>query len=42
MEEGLGKPLVSAGACAMEILQNCTVPVPFCAVGNINHMCLLP
>lgn len=40
MEEGLGKPLVSAGACAMEILQLCTVPVR--VAGNVNHICLLP
>lgn len=42
MEEGLGKPLVSAGACAMEILQLCTVPVPLRVAGNVNHICLLP
>lgn len=40
MEEGLGKPLVSAGACAMEILQLCTVPVR--VAGNVNYICLLP
>lgn len=44
MEEGLEKPLVSAGACAMEILQLCAVPVPvpLRVAGNVNHICLLP